>query len=88
MTEIIIGILLLIGSLLMLIASIGLLKFKDTFSRLHATTKSPSLGILLIVFAVTLYFSSFIIVLKAILIMHFIYLTAPLAAHAVSKLNK
>lgn len=87
MIEIIIGILFLTGSLLMLIAAIGLLKFKDTISRMHATTKSPSLGILLIIIAVILYFSSLLILLKAILIMHFIYLTAPLAAHAISKLK-
>ncbi len=85
MKETIIAIFILLGSLFMLVAAIGLLRFRDTLSRLHATTKAPSFAILLIVLAVCVYFGSVVLILKAILLILFIYLTAPLAAHAISK---
>jgi len=85
MKEIIIAILILLGSLFMLVASIGLLRFRDTLSRLHATTKAPSFAMLLIVLAVCIYFGSVMLTFKALLLILFIYLAAPLAAHSISK---
>lgn len=78
-------ILLFLGSVFILIASIGLLRFKDTFSRMHATTKATSFGLLLILTGVSLFFLSPILALKALLVIIFIYLTAPLAAHSISR---
>ncbi|MFO7670923.1 MAG: monovalent cation/H(+) antiporter subunit G [Bacteroidales bacterium] len=85
MKEIVISILILLGSFFMLVAATGLLRFPDTLSRLHATTKAPSFGMLLLVIAVCLYFASIVVILKAVLLILFIYLTAPLAAHSISK---
>ena len=78
-------ILMFLGSLFILISSIGLLRFSETFSRMHATTKATSFGMLLILTGVALFFLSGIVVLKAALVIVFIYLTAPIAAHAVSR---
>ena len=86
--EIIVTILILLGSLFMLVAATGVLRFSDTLSRMHATTKAPSFAMLLIVMAVTIYFSIAIVILKAILIILFVYLTAPLAAHSISKIKE
>jgi multicomponent Na+:H+ antiporter subunit G len=85
MKVIIIYILMFSGALFMLIAALGLLRFRDLFSRMHATTKATSFGILLLICGVGLYFSTWIITLKALLILLFIYLTAPLAAHAIAR---
>ncbi|MBN1117952.1 MAG: monovalent cation/H(+) antiporter subunit G [Bacteroidales bacterium] len=85
MNEISVGIILLLGALFILIASIGLIRFKDILSRMHATTKATSFGILLLLIAVSLYFGTYIVTLKSILIIIFVYLTAPLAAHSVAK---
>jgi len=52
---------------------------------MHATTKATSFGLLLIVSGVALHYLSVVVLIKAILVIVFIYLTAPLAAHAVSK---
>ncbi len=84
MTEIAI-ILMFLGSVFILIASIGLLRFRESFSRMHATTKATLFGLLLILVGVSLYFLSLILVLKALLVIIFIYLTAPLAAHSISR---
>lgn len=85
MNEIIISILLVLGSLFIMIAAIGLLRFKDFFGRIHAATKATSFGILLLLIAVMIYFDSWSITLKSLLIIIFIYLTAPLAAHSIAK---
>jgi len=85
MKEIAVLILIFLGSLFILIAAIGLLRFRDIYNRMHATTKATSFGLLLIVSGVALHYLSVVVLIKAILVIVFIYLTAPLAAHAVSK---
>ncbi len=85
MKEIIVLILVLLGSLFILIAAIGVFRFKDVFNSMHATTKATSFGLLLILAGVALHFLTFIVVIKAVLIVAFIYLTAPLAAHAIAQ---
>ena len=88
MINIILFILIFLGSAFMLMASIGLLRFTDLYSRMHATTKATSFGLLLLIIGVGLFFSVCMVWLKALMIIVFIYLTAPLAAHAIAKSNK
>lgn len=85
MKEIIIAVLILLGALFILLAAIGLFRFKDLFSRMHATTKATSFGILLLIAGTGLFFHSGIIWLKAAIVVTFIYLTAPLAAHSIAR---
>jgi multicomponent Na+:H+ antiporter subunit G len=85
MNNIFISILLVFGALFILIASIGLLRFKDFYSRMHAATKATSFGILLLLIGVILHFGSWNITVKSFLIILFIYTTAPLAAHSIAK---
>lgn len=88
MIDIILVILIFLGSAFMLVAAIGLLRFTDLYSRMHATTKATSFGLLLLIIGVGLFFSACMVWLKALMIIVFIYLTAPLAAHAIAKSNK
>lgn len=85
MKEIIALILILLGSIFILIAAIGLLRFSDVLSRMHATTKATSFGLLLMLAGVTLHFLTLVVFFKALFVVIFIYLTAPLAAHAISR---
>ncbi|WP_075603504.1 monovalent cation/H(+) antiporter subunit G [Saccharicrinis aurantiacus] len=85
MNDIIISVFIVLGSLWILIAAIGLLRFKDLYSRVHAATKATSLGVLLITLGVIFYFDYWDVRLKSILIILFIYLTSPLAAHSIAK---
>lgn len=85
MDKIIISAFILAGSFFILVAAIGLLRFKDLYSRLHAGTKAPSFGIFLIVLGVSIFFNSPVVYIKGLFIVVFIYLTAPLAAHAIVK---
>jgi multicomponent Na+:H+ antiporter subunit G len=88
MDKIIISVLILLGSFFILIASIGMIRFKDLYGRLHASTKATSFGILLLLIGVSLYFNDFQVYVKTLLIILFVYLTAPLAAHSISKSYK
>jgi multicomponent Na+:H+ antiporter subunit G len=73
------------GSLFVLVAAIGLLRFREFYSRMHATTKATSFGILLLAAGAGLYFATWDIAIKAVLIILFVYLTAPLAAHSIAR---
>lgn len=85
MNEIIVSVLIFLGSVFILIAAIGLLRFTDALSRMHATTKATSFGLLLILAGVAIHFLTFAALVKALLVIIFIYLTAPLAAHSISR---
>jgi multicomponent Na+:H+ antiporter subunit G len=85
MAEYIISILLIMGSFFILVAAIGIFRFDDLFGRLHATTKATSFGILLLLVGVSLFFNILPVYIKSLLIILFIYLTAPLAAHSIAK---
>jgi multicomponent Na+:H+ antiporter subunit G len=88
MAEISIAVFILLGSFFILIASIGMVRFKDLYGRLHASTKATSFGILLLLVGVSIYFNDVNVYVKTVLIVFFIYLTAPLAAHSISKSYK
>jgi multicomponent Na+:H+ antiporter subunit G len=85
MIEIIAAIFLFLGSFFILVAAIGIIRFNDLYSRMHATTKATSFGLLLIIIGVSLFFNIAVVWLKALLVIVFIYLTAPLAAHSIAK---
>lgn len=81
MTALISG-LILIGSLFVLLGSIGLAKFPDMFMRLHAPTKAATLGVTGILLAAMLYFSlkNHAPSMHELLIVLFLWLTAPISA--------
>ncbi len=83
--EILIVFLLIAGALFMLLASIGLLRFPDTYTRLHASTKSASLGILLILAGTGLVFGDIGVWLKEMLAVIFIFITVPIASHVIAR---
>lgn len=66
-------------------AGIGLLRFPDVLSRLHAATKPQVLGLLLVIAAVALEARSFGTLAALIPVFIFQSLTAPIAAHMVGR---
>jgi len=46
--ELFAGIALVVGSVFLLLAGVGAVRFPDTYSRLHAAAKAPTLGVLLV----------------------------------------
>lgn len=88
---IIAGIFILGGLFFFAIGVLGILRFPDFYSRLHAAGKSDSLAALLVIFGVALYnlqelsFGNFLVSLKIMLIAVFIYVASPTATHALTK---
>lgn len=79
------AILLVVGAFFMLVAGVGVLRLSDVFLRMHAATKAPSLGVFLMVIALIFYFQNFWLSIEGLLIMIFIFMTAPIGAHALSR---
>lgn len=84
--EFILCLLLLSGSILMLLATIGLVRFKDTLCRLHALTKATTLGVSLLLAALMIKLDDDIANWKILLVIGFTLLTIPLASHLIASL--
>lgn len=79
------GALLIGGALMSLAAAVGLMRFPDLMSRLHAGTKPQVLGLLLFLLAVAVHLREWEIVPVLIICWIFQLLTAPVAAHMVGR---
>ncbi|MGR3318211.1 MAG: monovalent cation/H(+) antiporter subunit G [Candidatus Anammoxibacter sp.] len=85
MKEIIVASFLIIGSIFVLLAAIGIVRFPDLFTRMHAATKASSFGVVLMLIAVAVYFGDAWIIFEVVLVISFIYLTAPVACHMIAR---
>ena len=73
------------GAFFSLLAAIGIIRFPDIYTRMHAATKAPAFGILLLQTAAALYFATFYAVVISLMVVVFIFLTAPVASHSISR---
>lgn len=84
-----IAVLLVTGTAFALIGSWGLAKLGDIFKRLHGPTKASTLGVGCVLIASMLFFTfrpgSAGVSLHELLIMLFVFLTAPISAHLLVK---
>lgn len=85
--EILVSLCLILGSLFILIGAIGLYRLPDFFTRLHGPTKATTLGVGGVILASMIFFSSQEPGLSAheLLITLFLFITAPVSAHMLSK---
>ena len=79
---------LLIGSGFVIVGVIGLLKFNDPMTRLHAPTKVGTVGIGMLLLASMIHsFTLGQTSLHELLIMAFLFVTAPVSANFIAKVN-
>jgi multicomponent Na+:H+ antiporter subunit G len=78
-------VLLLLGALLCLTAGLGLLRFPDVLTRMHAGTKPQVLGVLLIMVGAAIRLQGWSATWMLLLVAVFQMLTAPVSAHMVSR---
>ncbi|MFA9558823.1 monovalent cation/H(+) antiporter subunit G [Evansella sp. AB-rgal1] len=87
MIEIVISIFILLGGAFSVLGSIGIIRFPDVYGRLHAATKSATLGVICVMIGTFLFFlvieGEFIG--KLLLTILFVFLTAPVAGFMISK---
>lgn len=87
MSEVIAGILIISGTMLSLLSSLGLLRLPDVYTRSHAGTKSVTLGLLCILMGAFLYFliKDGFVSIRLLLGIVFVFLTAPVAGHLIAR---
>lgn len=73
------------GGVILIIGTIGMLRFPDFFTRLHAASVIDTLGSMLIVLGLILQAGLSLITIKLLLIIFFILFTTPTAAHALAR---
>ncbi|SFP42440.1 Na+/H+ antiporter subunit G [Tranquillimonas alkanivorans] len=84
--DILIAAALVIGSVFTLVGSYGLVKLDRCMARLHAPTKASTLGVgALLIASVLHFFATEDGSLHEILILAFLFVTAPLTAHFLAK---
>ena len=74
-----------IGALSIIVGLLGVYRMPDFYTRLHAASIIDTLGAMLILFGLILYYGFNIVSLKLLLILIFILITTPTAAHALAK---
>ncbi|MHA2707106.1 monovalent cation/H(+) antiporter subunit G [Vibrio owensii] len=83
--DIMVGILLCLGTLFTLIASLGILRMPDLYTRMHAATKAGTVGLASLLLAVAIAIPDITVISRVIGTMLFIFITAPVAAHLLGK---
>lgn len=75
----------LVGSLSIIVGLLGVYRMPDFFTRLHAASIIDTLGAMLILFGLIMHHGISIVSVKLFLILVFILITTPTAAHALAK---
>ncbi|WBL22638.1 MULTISPECIES: monovalent cation/H(+) antiporter subunit G [unclassified Zunongwangia] len=83
--NILIGIIITLGTLFVLLAAVGLIRMPDTYLRISVNTKAATLGIGLLLVGVALYFYDLSTTSRAFIIILFLFLTAPVGAHLIGR---
>lgn len=84
-SDIIVGLMLVVGSYFALVASIGIIRLKDVYIRMHAASKAGTLGSGVMLLALAVYAGELEVVTRAIAGVVFFLLTAPVSAHLLAK---
>lgn len=82
---VIVGILLCVGTLFILTASLGVLRMPDLYTRMHAATKAGTVGVASLLLALAIAIPDITVMSRTLGTMLFIFLTAPVAAHLLGK---
>lgn len=74
----------LIGGILCLIGTIGVLRFPDFYTRLHAASITDTSGAAMVLIGMALMAPNWIVLVKLFCIFVFLFLTGPTSTHAVA----
>jgi multicomponent Na+:H+ antiporter subunit G len=73
------------GTALILVAALGVVRLPDLLTRMHASSKAGTLGAALMLAGVAITFADTAIVMRVLLIIVFLFITAPLSAHMIAR---
>ncbi len=75
----------LAGAFFLLVAGIGIVRFPDFYTRIHAMGKGDTLGIILVLLGLWVYEGFTLVGVKLLLALVFVALTNPVATHALAR---
>ena len=78
-------VLLVVGAVLTLLAALGVVRMPDVYSRMQSATKASTLGVGCTMLAVAVDFADLAITTRAVLIVAFVFLTAPISAQMIGR---
>jgi multicomponent Na+:H+ antiporter subunit G len=87
--DIVVIVLTVTGMLFFFATTVGILRFPDFYSRMHAAGKGDTLSSLMILLALVLYnlhemnLANLLVAMKILLIVVFIFMASPTATHAI-----
>jgi multicomponent Na+:H+ antiporter subunit G len=74
-----------VGSIFILLAAVGLIRMPDFYLRVSVTTKAVTLGVGLVLISAAVYFNDISVTSRVTAIILFLFLTAPVAAHVITR---
>lgn len=80
-----VAILLVLGAFFCFVAALGVLRFPDFYTRMHAATKAGAFGAALLLLAAAIHFGSMRAIITASFTIVFFYLTAPVASQTIGQ---
>jgi len=83
--DVIAGLLLVTGAAFSLLATVGVLRFPDVYTRMHAASKAGALGAGLLLLGLAVHAAEFSVVMRALAAIAFLLLTSPLSAHLLAR---
>lgn len=86
-SNLIVGILIIVGAFLSLVSAFGLYRLPDIYTRSHAASKATTLGVLVILTGAFIFFwaNEGYISAKLLLGIAFVFITSPVAGHLISR---
>jgi len=78
-------VLIVIGSVFSVVGAIGLLRLPDFYTRLHAAGITDTLGAWALMGGILLQTESWLVAVKLVLIVVFLFFTSPTATHALAR---
>ena len=83
--EVISAIFILLGAILAFTAAVGIVRFPDTLSRMHAATKPQVVGLILVLTGAVIQLRGSVDIWMLVLVGVFTLVTAPVIAHTVGR---
>ena len=85
MTDVVTGILWIVGSSFAFLAALGVLRMPDVFTRMQASTKASTLGLGCLLIGAALQFADLASIIRVVSIAAFTLLTTPVSAHLIAR---
>jgi multicomponent Na+:H+ antiporter subunit G len=81
--DLVVVVLLWVGAAFSLLGALGVVRMPDLFTRLQSATKTCTLGVAALMLASAIHFGYLGASTRSLLVLGFVFLTAPVAAHAI-----